>query len=283
MILLLLSLTVFARELPGQELYVAPTVQELRDELDGSPAAHGRPSRSQSGPSLSTAPSHPMPLPTKKRNQQTESEASNLPRAYSNGSHRESNLSELILPPKGSHDTLKSLKVGDKLEATINHWVIAFSDEKAPVVATLTSRQNKNIKLIGESHLEKNSKRIFIEFTRAVVAGKVYTLKASALTDLGQPGFEGEYHSRELEYFSGDFISSFVAGYFDGLVPRTKNAFGQTEEDTSVDSAMKKGMSKGAMSSADRFREKLKKVPEFSELQGPFDLNILILEEAKTN
>ena len=259
--LLNLGTPAMAKDLPGEELFSSSQKKE----------AEATPTKAKRSNTHNTTI-----LP---RNTQD----ANLPSVYLAGLHRQSTSSELILPPKGSVDILRSLKVGDKLTATVNHSVIAFSDEKAPVVAELTSRNLKGIKLIGESRLEKNSKRIFIEFTRAVQNGKIYNLKATALTDVGVPGFEGEYHSRELEYFSGDFISSFVAAYFDGLVPRTRNAFGQTEEDTSVDSAMKKGMAAGSMSSSERFREKLKHTPEFSELQGPFDLNILILDDPKTN
>ena len=84
------------------------------------------------------------------------------------------------------------------------------------------------------------------------------------------------------KHFAGDFVASFAAGYFDGLVPRRSNFFGQPEVDSSVDSAVKKGLASGALSTADRFREKLKKVPEFSEIKGPFNLKILILEQVKT-
>jgi len=111
---------------------------------------------------------------------------------------------------------------------------------------------------------------------------QIFDLKGVGVTTEGQPGLSGEYHSPEAEYFTGDFIASFAAGYFDGLVQRRTNAFGQLETDPSVDSAVKKGLASGALSTADRFREKLKKVPEFSEIKGPFDLKILILEQPKS-
>jgi len=44
-------------------------------------------------------------------------------------------------------------------------------------------------------------------------------------------------------------------------VPRKSNVFGQVETDTSVDSAVKK-------------------VPEFSEIKGPFEIKLLVLEPA---
>jgi hypothetical protein len=206
---------------------------------------------------------------------------SNLPPAYLASPVRESTQSELVQPPKGIGEALRRLRVGEKLSALVDHSVIAFPDEKSPVVANLTDRKFKGIKLIGESSLEPNSHRVFLNFTKAVVADKVYSILASGLTPGGQPGFMGEYHSREAELFAGDFLASFVAGYFDGTVPRHTNALGQLEVDTSVDSAMKKGLSAGAMSTADGFREKLKKVPEFSEIKGPIEIDILILEQGQ--
>jgi hypothetical protein len=44
---------------------------------------------------------------------------------------------------------------------------------------------------------------------------------------------------------------------------------------------VKKGLASGALSTANRFREKLKKVPEFSEIRGPFEIQILILEQPR--
>jgi hypothetical protein len=208
--------------------------------------------------------------------------ASNLPQDYATGFQRQSTASELILPPKGAIDTLQSLKVGEKLEARISHSVIAFPDEKSPVIAELTENKFRGYKLIGESTLEPNSKRVFINFQRVAIGNKIYFLKAAGLSDEGQPGLSGEYHSREAEFFAGDFISSFVAGYFDGLIPRKTNVFGQTEADPTVDTAVKKGIASGAMSSSERFREKLKKIPEFSEIKGPFNIEILILDAAQT-
>ena len=65
------------------------------------------------------------------------------------------------------------------------------------------------------------------------------------------------------------------------LLAKVQDEAGQVVEDSSVDTAVKKGLASGALSTADRFREKLKKVPEFSEIKGPFNLKILILDQAK--
>ena len=186
--------------------------------------------------------------------------------------------SKLVLSTETKQEKLLSVRAGDTARIEISHSIIAFSDEKAPVIALVKSGPLSGAKLFGISSLEKNSKRIFIEFERVSFSGSTYEIKASAITENGTQGFVGELHSHESEYFAGDFISSFVAAYFDAQVPRTTNAFGQIQDDRSVDSAFKKSLATGAMSSAERFKEKLKKAPEFSELRGPLRATLLIYE-----
>lgn len=183
--------------------------------------------------------------------------------------------------PETKEENLGSVRAGDIFEIEITHSIIAFPDEKAPVVAKIISGPMQGGKLFGFSHLETNSKRILIEFTRLSNHQATFEIRGSATTEEGAVGFIGEHHSREELYFAGDFLSSFVAGYFDAQVPRSRNAFGQLEEERSVDAAFKKGLSSSAMASGERFREKLKKVPEFSELKGPIKAKILIYEGGK--
>jgi hypothetical protein len=167
-----------------------------------------------------------------------------------------------IVSPEGK-GKIPGLFVGDVLSGVIPHAVIAFPDEKAPVLAEVTSGKFKGATLVGSSRLEKNSKRVFIDFTHMTYRKQTVEISVSALTADGQPGFVGEYHSKELKYFTGDFLSSMTAAYFDSLVPRYRSLLGNVE-DNSPDSALKKGLAAGAMASAERFREKLKKSPGFS-------------------
>ncbi|MFP5519661.1 MAG: hypothetical protein ACLGGX_07135 [Bdellovibrionia bacterium] len=289
MILLLISLFCSAKELPGEEIWVAPPALEVKlsDPQVATPI-------STPAPSLSTEPAKTIEITTsqeipknkrkvkKSNGQKAVIVYGNIPPEYFVASSRQSTASELVQPPKGSSELFRGIKVGDILEVSVPHSVIAFPDEKSPVIGAADSGQLSGFKFVGESYLEKNSKRIFINFTRLVIGQQVFDLKGVGVTSEGQPGLTGEYHSREAEYFTGDFIASFAAGYFDGLVPRRTNAFGQIETDQSVDSAVKKGLSSGALSTAERFKEKLKRVPEFSEIKGPFSLKILVLEQAKT-
>lgn len=212
---------------------------------------------------------------------------SNLPAHYlvSQFSKQTDTESFTLLPTDSIKEKLKSIRPGDILRAQVEHSVIAFADEKAPVVARIMSGSLASSRLVGFSRLESNSNRVFIDFELLSPKSKTssFSFKGTALTELGTPGFEGIYHSKEAKYFAGDFISTFMAAYFDAQVPKYMNPFGGTVEDTSMNSATKKALSQSAMSSAERFREKLKKFPEFSELKGPFEIQVLVLAPAFEN
>lgn len=173
--------------------------------------------------------------------------------------------------------------VGDMFEIQVLHSVLAFPDEKSPILALITSGPIKGAKLVGFSSLEKNSKRILIEFSKVTVGENTYSIKASGLSSLGDTGIYGEHHSQEGSLFAGEFIATFVASYFDNQVPRTNNPIFGVQEDRSVDSSLKKGVASGAMSTANSLNEKLKKVPEFSEYKGPFNAKVIFLEIGARN
>ena len=217
----------------------------------------------------------------KKRGSLKPSSLSNLPNYYFKNQivGNRPTESQVILPDNSIKEVFLTLKPGDILEAQVEHSVIAFPNEKAPVIAQILQGSFKGSKLVGFSRLETNSKRIFIDFELLSPLSRTHSFefKGSGLTEIGTPGFEGKYYSKEIKYFTGDFISTFVAAYFDAQVPRFQSPLGGTIEDTSLNSATKKAFSQSAMSSAERFREKLKNTPEFSELTGPFPIRILVL------
>lgn len=210
------------------------------------------------------------------------SKKSNLPHYYLSRREPINQRTEslVVYPTDSLKETLRTLKPGSVLKALVDHSVIAFPDEKSPVVARTLSGLFSGSRLVGFSRLEKNSNRIFIDFEVISPQGKAssFKFKGSALSETGSNGFEGIHHSKETKYFAGDFISTFIAAYFDSQVPRYLGPFGGQVEDTSLTSATKKAMAASSMASAERFREKLRKVPEFSELKGPLDIQILVLE-----
>ncbi|MBK9039068.1 MAG: hypothetical protein IPL83_07900 [Bdellovibrionales bacterium] len=72
--------------------------------------------------------------------------------------------SSALLPTDSIKEKLKSIRPGDILRAQVEHSVIAFADEKAPVVARIISGSLASSRLVGFSRLESNSNRVFIDF-----------------------------------------------------------------------------------------------------------------------
>lgn len=256
--LILISIVATAQSLPGEEIWSSNKTPNSKQEEKAAPTKSFKP-----------------------KAKATRLNNANIPKEYLTSHKRESNQSLLIQAPKGTNEVFLGIKVGDIVNVLVRHSVIAFPDEKSPVISEVVSGPLRGYKLIGESYLEPNSKRIFININTVALGHHIYSTKAVGVSEEGQPGIVGKYHSREAEYFTGDFIASFAAGYFDSLVPRRTNVFGQIEHDPTVDNAVKKGLANGALSTAERFRNKLKKVPEFSEVQGSFNLKIMILEQVK--
>jgi hypothetical protein len=203
------------------------------------------------------------------------SSETNLPDYLQTPRNSQSDIkSAVILPTETKQEKLLKVRPGDTAQVQITHSIMAFPDETSPVVGVVKSGALRGSKLFGESRLEPNSKRVFVEFQKVSFSDSTYQIKASTLS----AGIKGDYHTNEDSLFAGEFLSAFVAAYFDAQVPRQTNAYGQVIDDRSVDAATKKAMAAGSMSSADRFRQKLKSVPEFSEVKGPFMIDIVFSE-----
>lgn len=201
----------------------------------------------------------------------------NLPDYYVNRDFNQitKNESGTILP-SNAKQILESVAIGDTFDAVINHYILAFNDEKAPVLAVITSGKLKGYRALGEASLNDLNESISIQFKSLSKVGQNYSMAASALNDTGQTYFKGRYYSNEGGLFAGTFLASFVAAYFEGQVPTTTNYFGQVQQDTSVDSAVKKGMAGASIETANMFREKLKKAKSFVEIKSPVKIKILI-------
>ncbi|WP_413942681.1 hypothetical protein [Bdellovibrio sp. HCB-162] len=182
-----------------------------------------------------------------------------------------------LLPANQKVLQLKDLKVGEVITAEIPESLIAFPDSKVPVRAKISSGPLKGGIFIGEASLEKNSKRIVVDFKkfRAANSEEIYSVIASALDAKGILGIEGKYISNEAKYFGAEFLAAGAAGYADATIERNQNAFGNYVEDKSLDTVNKKAIASALTKTADRFAEKLKNAPEYSMLEGPIAIKIL--------
>lgn len=167
--------------------------------------------------------------------------------------------------------------------ATVPMNVMAFSEGKAPVLADVRSNSGKDYVVLGEATLERASKRTTIEFKEIRERGKpeVYSLKATALSEDGSLGLKGEIHSGEGAFFLAELLSAAAAGWADSSVNRSSNAFGSPVEQPSMDTNAKKAASSAMLRSAERFSEKQKANVEYSLLEGPVLIQIMIQEQPK--
>ncbi|RYZ89886.1 MAG: hypothetical protein EOP06_08660 [Proteobacteria bacterium] len=189
----------------------------------------------------------------------------------------------VIVSAAKSLRTLNDLRPGDLLPASIRMSVIAFSDGKAPVVAELYLPARGQFVLLGEATLQQASKRISVQFKsiRKADSDVVYSFKASALEADGTVGLKGELHSGSAKFFPAELASAAAAGFADSTVSRSTNALGNTIEQPSLDTHAKKALSSAMLHSAERFGEIQKAETEYSTLEGPVVIQVLIEEQPK--
>lgn len=210
-------------------------------------------------------------------------EVGNLPNYYLKRNQYVSEVNPIILPSKAQMISNNQLLSGEVVRADIQESLIAFSESKAPIRAIITSGKLKGSILIGEATLEKNSKRILIQFNklRTVSINNLWTVSAQALDYKGILGIEGDYVSGEEKYFGAEFLAAAAAGFTDATVERTPTPLGGTIEKPGTDTYSKKALASALSKTAERFSEKVKASPEYSVLQGPFEIQVLILDQPK--
>jgi hypothetical protein len=188
-----------------------------------------------------------------------------------------------VTPAQPVFREIDSFKPGQIESAYITQSVLAFNDGKAPVSAILTDDKGRDIILIGEATLEKNSKRILIDFNTARFENysEVFEVKASALDQEGILGLSGEYISGESKFFLAELAAGAAAGLTDASISRSTNAFGNQTDERSLDTNSKKALGSALTRTADRYAEKVRAAPEYSVLRGPSLIKVLILEQPR--
>jgi hypothetical protein len=189
----------------------------------------------------------------------------------------------IVLPAQPVTRELGSLFPGEMQTARIKQSVLAFNEGKAPVAAHLTDERGRDVVLIGEATLEKNSKRILVDFKVARIenSSELFEFKGHAMDADGTLGLEGDYYSGEPKYFTAELAAAAAAGFADSAVNRPTNAFGNQQEERSLDTSGKKAVGSALARTADRFAEKVRQAPEYSVLRGPMTIKVLILEQPR--
>lgn len=189
----------------------------------------------------------------------------------------------IVIPAQPVSREIDSLKPGQIESAYITQSVLAFGEGRAPVSAKLTDDKGRDIILLGEATLEKNSKRILMDFKSARFknSSEVFEVKASALDQEGTLGLLGEYVSGESKFFLAELSAAAASGFVDSSISRSVNTFGNQTDERSFDTNSKKALGSALTRTADRFAEKVRAAPEYSVLRGPSPIKVLILEQPK--
>lgn len=179
-------------------------------------------------------------------------------------------------------EEMNILEVGEGYRAMIPMSLLAFNEAKTPVIAHMMVNGTELV-LLGEASLERNSKRITIEFVKArrKDSDKIFDLKATALARDGTPGIEAKIHSGEGKFFLAEVLAAGAAGFVDASVNRSTNGFGNTTDERSLDTQSKKAVSGALSKTAERYGEKIKTAPEYATVQGPVEINVIVLQAAK--
>lgn len=209
------------------------------------------------------------------------SSGGNLPTYFLNRGPFSSENSPVVLPSQIQNLKSNDLLAGEVILAEVKESLIAFNDVKAPVRAIIKSGKLKGSILVGEATLEKNSKRILIDFKklRITTNNQNYELTGYGLDSKGILGLEGNLFSGEDKYFAAEFLSSAAAGAVDASIERNQNSIGNYVEKPSTDTLAKKALVSALSGTTNHFSEKLKKVPEYSILEGSFQIQVLIAEQ----
>ncbi|MFV3409660.1 hypothetical protein ACNH6C_13695 [Bdellovibrio bacteriovorus] len=188
--------------------------------------------------------------------------------------------SHVVLPASKVKLTHPGLRPGDALTAVIEESLIAFPDSKIPVRARIVKGPLKDSVVLGEASLEKNSKRITIEFKRFLARGEEteYAILAQAHDSKGVPGVEGEYVTEEKKFFMAEFFAAFAAGMADASIRRSQNAWGNYVEEPGMDTTTKSAGAAALSKSADRLAERARSAEAYAVLQGPIVIKVLVLE-----
>jgi hypothetical protein len=189
----------------------------------------------------------------------------------------------IVLPAQPVSRELESLLPGEMQFARIKQSVLAFNEGKAPVAAYLTDDRGRDIILIGDATLEKNSKRILVDFKTARLEGssELFEFKGVAMDGDGTLGLEGDYHSGESKFFAAEFAAAAAAGFADSSINRPTNVFGNQQEERSLDTSGKKAIGSALTRTADRFAEKVRQAPEYSVLKGPMTIKVLVVDQPR--
>ncbi len=240
-------------------------------------------------------PSPPQPSPTKPKTHRRPLSAekristvaiangilTNLPVYYQGVDRTHFEASEsVVFVPKSANPKIEGLTSGDVLHAVIEQSLKASPSVPTPLRALITSGKFKGGYLVGEATLERELKRILLTFTKLRTQARVvYTVQATGLSPSGQVGLEGEYHTETGKFFIAELAAATAAGIADSTISRQQTPFGGYVQEPSLSNSAKQGAVTALSRTADRIAEKVRSAPEWTEVPGYQEIQIIIQDE----
>ena len=210
-----------------------------------------------------------------------ESGVGNLP-AYYNGARRAASgdAAVVIVPEKNLGAFLPGLRAGDILLAEVEQSVKASPSVPTPIRARVTAGRFHGAFVLGVATLDKELKRILLEFTKIRIPGTsaTYNFRGTGLALSGQVGLEGDHHTQEGTYFAAELGSAAAAGYVDATTTRSQSVMGGYQTEPSASNAAKQGAVNALSKSAERFAERARTAPEYTEIEGGKSIQIILNE-----
>jgi hypothetical protein len=206
--------------------------------------------------------------------------ASNLPTYYAGVNRNQFTASQAsVFVPPASSPKLRSVEVGDILEALLEQSIKASPSTPTPVRALVTSSKAPGAYVIGTATLDKELKRVLLKFTKLRLrSGEVYSLAATGLSQNGQVGMEGEYHSETGLFMAAEFAAATATGIADASVNRQQNAFGNWTQDPSIGNHLKQGAVSALSNTTKRLSESAATAPEWTQTEANQEIKIIVEE-----
>jgi hypothetical protein len=205
--------------------------------------------------------------------------AGNLP-SYLKGSRSSSGNEAVavLVPDKVTGALLPGLRAGDILAAELEQSIKASPSVPTPIRARITAGRFIGAVVLGAATLDRELKRVLLSFDHLRLSGSDtgYQLKATGLALNGQVGLEGEHHAEEGSYLLAELGAATAAGYADATTSRSPSILGGYQTEPSAANAVKQGAVQALSKTADRFAERVRSAPEYTEIEGGRAIQIII-------
>jgi hypothetical protein len=173
---------------------------------------------------------------------------------------------------------LPGLRSGDVLHAELEQSIKASPSVPTPVRARVTRGRFEGAFVLGTATFDRELKRILFTFERLRLRGDdtTYALKATGLAPSGQVGLEGDHRTQEGLYFAGEIVAATAAGFADATTQRTQTALGTYHTEPTLANAGKQGAVQALSKTAERFAERARTAPEYTEIEAGREIQIIV-------